>query len=1140
MSERQPPPQFNIPEKANRILNVILITMLLLVIRIWHLSVVQYESRLEQSKKPQRRVVVEAARRATIRDRFGIPLAINKIQYNAAVLYSQFRQIPAVAWTKDKSGSRIKVNKRKEYINKLAHVLGEELDLNPERLEDLIHAKALFYYHVPFVIKEDISEKEYYRLKMLEKDWVGIQVQRLPKRSYPMGKVGADIIGYMGAINRQEYDSVIGQIKVLEDNLKKYEEGGLLDLPEGMDSPAQARKRLKELLERAYTVNDYVGKSGIEGRFEEDLRGFQGKKSYYSDARGNFLRELPGSREPVAGKQLVLTISSELQGFSEEILIQNEAVRTAHFSKGESGQPVLAPLQPWIKGGAIVAMDPHNGEILAMASHPRFDPNDFIASGNPEVSVTKQANILRWFETEDYLGQVWDQKRPFEKEVYAPGIGIVEHSQQMTWEVFLGFILPPQHFVRSALEKVGTIKDAVSLLKAISDMLACSGQSDPYWLFSVLYENEGHQSFGKRVPAEVRLALKHNLDWQEQEVAKLRGVLDGYLSQLSSDYDKVLLIDLCRLIVNEGRFSEELLRSVGSQSLSSHREVSSAAAKLGPFVRSITKDLFHEIHFKEWKNQNLKDFLKQKRAEEKASGKYPRPYIDYIDQMENQLFVDFWNRNRWALMEAFLLGNSNPEQDLREYFTVFTQWHEELNRGAHSSVPWRKAYDTLQITVSSLPPSLVVLYMQTLRTFNDLNRPLLGYYRHLRKRRGVQLEKDLATAYYPAYGFGYGRSYAFRQASTQGSIFKLAVAYAALAQKYQELGKENITKKKLNPLEITDVAEHHGKEKVVGYHLDGRPIPQLYKGGRLPKSSAREIGKVDVIRAIETSSNPYFALLAGDFLDSPEVLVQTAKSFSFGSKTGIDLPAEISGKVPDDLNTNRTGLYATAIGQHSLVVTPLQSSVMLSAIANGGQILKPQIVRMCIETKGGISLNSRNFPYKDYLASVGIDFPLFTTVASQNNDKIINRSRQEICRTLFMPEIIRSMLLDGMNRVVKRISQPSLTPLSRMYKNHPEAISDFLEVQDTIVGKSSTAEALEHIGLDLNQSTEMYTHIWFGGISFDSDSKEEQAFLFRDAYGRPELIVVVYLRFGKFGKEAAPIAAQVIKKWREIKSKEEQ
>ena len=64
----------DIPTKANRILHLILIAMVLILVRIWHLSVIQYDKKIEESQKPQRKTVIEPAMRATIRDRFNIPL----------------------------------------------------------------------------------------------------------------------------------------------------------------------------------------------------------------------------------------------------------------------------------------------------------------------------------------------------------------------------------------------------------------------------------------------------------------------------------------------------------------------------------------------------------------------------------------------------------------------------------------------------------------------------------------------------------------------------------------------------------------------------------------------------------------------------------------------------------------------------------------------------------------------------------------------------------------------------------------------------------------------------------------------------------------------------------------------------------
>src|SRR5580658_4539201 len=90
----------DIPTKANRILHFILIAMVLIFVRVWHLAIIQYDQKLEESRKPQHRTVIEPATRATIRDRFNLPLAINKVTYQATILYSQLRDIPAFKWQK--------------------------------------------------------------------------------------------------------------------------------------------------------------------------------------------------------------------------------------------------------------------------------------------------------------------------------------------------------------------------------------------------------------------------------------------------------------------------------------------------------------------------------------------------------------------------------------------------------------------------------------------------------------------------------------------------------------------------------------------------------------------------------------------------------------------------------------------------------------------------------------------------------------------------------------------------------------------------------------------------------------------------------------------------------------------------------
>ena len=97
---------------------------------------------------------------------------------------------------------------------------------------------------------------------------------------------------------------------------------------------------------------DLVGKFGVEGRWQKLLSGFRGGEQVEVDAAGRRLRVL--SRKPPApGSNVYLTIDKDLQLMAEKALVN--------------------------KKGAIVAMNPSNGEILALASSPTYDPNVFIS-----------------------------------------------------------------------------------------------------------------------------------------------------------------------------------------------------------------------------------------------------------------------------------------------------------------------------------------------------------------------------------------------------------------------------------------------------------------------------------------------------------------------------------------------------------------------------------------------------------------------------------------------------------------------------------------------------------------------------------------------------------------------------------------
>ena len=621
MNDRE---HLNIPDKANRILNLILISFVLISLRLWHLSEGQHDEKLQESRLPGRRVEIEPARRGGIRDRYNEPLAINKLKFQAAILYSDLKSIPSVKWEVDGEGKKIKVYKRKDYIKKLSLLLGEELKLDAARVEDEIHAKASQFYNIPFILKENLTEREYARLRMLEKDWPGLQASRVYERIYPKGKLAGDVLGYLGKIGKEEYESVIQEREELKLFLEALDKGADLPLPEGRLSLGDVKRRLKELEELAYTAADWVGKTGIEARFEEELRGFQGKKTIFTDAKGHILREYPGARERMPGKRIMLSLSLELQDYAEKLLAISEETRDTLVKAG--GQPTrLADKAPWIKGGSIIAMDPHTGEVLALASYPRLNPNDF--------NGRKEDKIHAWLEDEASCGAIWDGFQSLSRERYDLFKDRYRDEEMpLTWDLYLDLTLAKE--------------------------------------------------------GELKRQIKMEFNTLEKAVRRLR-----------AEEGDCRLRDLLSLAADERLFTPTLLSKTGKWTLSAHRENEKAAAQLYKALEEILRPIYAESDFKPWREEHEKVFIQEKRAQEKAEGLYPKPYLDYLDEEERNQFRFFWEHNRQALLLTLLTGS----QDETPYDRFLLAWKKEIEEGAHPHLEWVPAFRSLKKVLEALP-----------------------------------------------------------------------------------------------------------------------------------------------------------------------------------------------------------------------------------------------------------------------------------------------------------------------------------------------------------------------------------------------------------------------------------------------------
>ena len=172
------------------------------------------------------------------------------------------------------------------------------------------------------VLKENATIQDITWVEAHSLEFPELQVQLQPQRYYPYGKMMAHVLGYVGEINPKQ--------------LEKPEYEG-------------------------FSPGDIIGKGGLEQYYDKFLRGEPGYKKVIVDSRGRIQRELEVV-PPQPGQDLVSTIDLDLQKTAEEQL-ENSVT----------------------KRGTIIATDPRNGEILALASAPSFDPNAFVSrSATPD------------------------------------------------------------------------------------------------------------------------------------------------------------------------------------------------------------------------------------------------------------------------------------------------------------------------------------------------------------------------------------------------------------------------------------------------------------------------------------------------------------------------------------------------------------------------------------------------------------------------------------------------------------------------------------------------------------------------------------------------------------------------------------
>ena len=216
--------------------------------------------------------------------------------------------------------------RKDEVLNRLAKLLGlsrAELD---ERLNDKDTSTLR-----GMVVAEDVDRRVLFTLAERAADFPGVSAEVLAFRDYPHGSLAAHLLGYVGEISEAELE------------LERYQ---------------------------GYKAGDMIGKQGVEFTYDRWLRGIDGLRTLEVNALGQAVGTLE-SREPVPGRDLRLTLDLEVQRATEQAL--REGMQAARrIVDSQRGHTYPAP------AAAAVVLDPRNGELLALASLPAYDPRKFV------------------------------------------------------------------------------------------------------------------------------------------------------------------------------------------------------------------------------------------------------------------------------------------------------------------------------------------------------------------------------------------------------------------------------------------------------------------------------------------------------------------------------------------------------------------------------------------------------------------------------------------------------------------------------------------------------------------------------------------------------------------------------------------
>jgi penicillin-binding protein 2 len=242
----------------------------------------------------------------------------------------------------DRSGNVLVSNRPSTVVLVDARQLGSQGDAVLSRLAKLLRVpvtdivdrlnsrKYLPYQPIP--VAEDVRKEDVFYIEEHHDQFPGVTYRLDSVRSYPQGTLAAHALGYLGPIS--------------SDQLKE---------------PAFAQ----------YQANETIGQGGAEAAYESYLHGMDGTRAIQVNAQGHVLNNDIGGQAPVPGDNVVLSIDERIQKLAEQSL--SLGIQLARNTLDRTSGRYLSAT-----GGAAIVMDPRNGQVLALASNPTYDPSIFL------------------------------------------------------------------------------------------------------------------------------------------------------------------------------------------------------------------------------------------------------------------------------------------------------------------------------------------------------------------------------------------------------------------------------------------------------------------------------------------------------------------------------------------------------------------------------------------------------------------------------------------------------------------------------------------------------------------------------------------------------------------------------------------